>query len=130
MSYVALANYLTQMSRTGIAGSQVVAVKIDHIETVFARPTAEEFLYALTDAADNIAEGFSPYPHSGGLMGPFETRIAKRVCDCDELAGDGCYDNLVWFAGGTKTVGEGFQERVVMAGNERRLRNTVASDIS
>jgi len=29
VSYVALANYLTQMSRTGVAGSQVVAVKID-----------------------------------------------------------------------------------------------------
>ena len=32
-------------------------------------------------------------------MGPFEARFAKRVCDCDELAGDCCDDNLVWFSG-------------------------------
>ena len=63
VSYAALANYLTQMSRSGMAGSQVVAVKIDRIETIFARSTADEFLYALTDAAETITEGFSPYPH-------------------------------------------------------------------
>lgn len=54
--YNALKNYLTQLSSAGMTGSQVVAIKIDHIETIYARASAEEFSYALTETADAITE--------------------------------------------------------------------------
>ena len=59
ISYAALENYLTQLSHAGIAASQVVAVKIDAIEKIYARASAEEFFYALTETADALGEIFS-----------------------------------------------------------------------
>lgn len=56
IGYTALKNYLTQLSRAGTAASQVVAIKIDQIETIYARASYEEFLYALTEAADAIGD--------------------------------------------------------------------------
>jgi CheY-like chemotaxis protein len=64
IGYTALGNYLTQLSNAGIAGSQVVAVKINRIETIYARASTEEFLYALTEAADAIGDAL----RSSGYM--------------------------------------------------------------
>jgi CheY-like chemotaxis protein len=61
ISYTALSNYLTQLSRAGIASTQVVAVKIDRIEAIHSRASTEEFLYALAEVADMIGEVFGIY---------------------------------------------------------------------
>lgn len=55
IGYTALVNYLTQLSLAGVAGSQVVAIKIDHIKTIYVKASTEEFLYALTETADVIS---------------------------------------------------------------------------
>ncbi len=55
IEYTALRNYLMQLSHAGIAGSQVIAIKIDRIEAIYAKASAEEFLYAVTEAADAIS---------------------------------------------------------------------------
>lgn len=52
----ALGNYLTQLSRAGLASSQVLAVKIDRIEMIYAQASTEEFLYALTEVANAIVD--------------------------------------------------------------------------
>lgn len=59
VEYTALRNYLTQLSHAGIAGSQVVAIKIDRIEAFHAKASAEEFIYALTEVADAISHALS-----------------------------------------------------------------------
>jgi CheY-like chemotaxis protein len=56
IEYAALGNYLTQLSRAGLVGSQVLAVKIDRIEAIYARASTEEFLYAITEVADAIGD--------------------------------------------------------------------------
>jgi hypothetical protein len=56
--------------------------------------------------------------------------MGRRVRNRDELACDGCDDNLVWLSHGAQAVSEGFQDRIVMAGNEGRLRNTVARTVT
>jgi PleD family two-component response regulator len=56
IGYNAFRNYLAQLSRAGLAGSQVIAVKIDDIETIYAKASADEFLYALTEVADAISD--------------------------------------------------------------------------
>ena len=56
IDYTALSNYLTQLSHAGIAGSQVIAVKIDRVEGIHARSSADEFTYALTEVADAISQ--------------------------------------------------------------------------
>lgn len=56
IEYTALSNYLTQLSNAGIAGSQVMAMKIDRIESIFARASRGEFLYALTEVAGAISD--------------------------------------------------------------------------
>ncbi len=56
IEYSALGNYLIQLSRAGRVGSQVLAVKIDRIEAIYVRSSAEEFLYALTEVADAISQ--------------------------------------------------------------------------
>lgn len=55
IEYTPLKNYLTQLSRAGVASSQVVAIKIDRIEAIYARASAEEFIYALSEASDAIS---------------------------------------------------------------------------
>ena len=54
ISRTSLGNYLQQLSRTGLAGMQVFAVKIDRIDTIYARATDDEFLHALAEVADAI----------------------------------------------------------------------------
>jgi len=56
IEYAALGNYLTQLSRAGLGGSQILAVKIDRIEAIYARASSAEFLYALTEVADAIGD--------------------------------------------------------------------------
>jgi GGDEF domain-containing protein len=56
IGYNAFRNYLAQLSRAGLAGSQVIAVKINHIETIYEKASADEFLYALTEVADAISD--------------------------------------------------------------------------
>lgn len=56
IEYSALGNYLIQLSHAGLVGSQVLAVKIDRVEAIYTRSSAEEFLYALTEVADAISQ--------------------------------------------------------------------------
>lgn len=58
IGYAALKNYMTQLSRSDIATSQVVAIKIDPIKAIYARASSEEFLYVLTETADVINETY------------------------------------------------------------------------
>ncbi|QBX99388.1 response regulator [Rhodophyticola sp. CCM32] len=60
VDYTALGNYLTQLSRAGLASTQVVAVKIDRIEGIYAKASQDEFIYALTEVAEAISEIFEP----------------------------------------------------------------------
>lgn len=64
IEYAALGNYLTQLSRAGLVGSQVLAIKIDRIEAIYARGSSEEFLYALTEVADAVGDAL----RSNGYM--------------------------------------------------------------
>ncbi len=56
IEHAALRNYLSQLSLSGVAASQVLAFKIDQIESLHARASGAEFDYALTEAANAIAE--------------------------------------------------------------------------
>jgi len=62
--HAALGNYVAQLSRAGLAGSQVFAIKIDTIEKIYARASLDDFQYALTEAADAIRDVFKV----GGYM--------------------------------------------------------------
>jgi CheY-like chemotaxis protein len=53
-----LTTHLLQLSPTGLQSSQVVVVKIDQIEAIFARSSPAEFLYALSETANAIGEVF------------------------------------------------------------------------
>jgi CheY-like chemotaxis protein len=59
IGYAALKNYLAQLSHSGIAASQVVAIKINSIEKICEQASEEEFLYALTETADAISKTFN-----------------------------------------------------------------------
>ena len=52
--------------------------------------------------------------------------FAEPVRNRDELACDGSDDNLVWLSRGSQAVSEGFQDRVVMAGDEVRVEHDVS----
>lgn len=56
----AIRNYLTQLSRAGLDGSQILAVKIDRSEAIHARASAAEFAYALTEVGDAIDDILRP----------------------------------------------------------------------
>jgi CheY-like chemotaxis protein len=56
IGYDVFRNYIAQLSRAGLAGSQVIAVKIDQIDTIHAKASTDEFLYALTEVADAISD--------------------------------------------------------------------------
>lgn len=55
ISYDALGNYLLQLSKAGLAGSQVLAVKIHRIDAIHAKASPQEFAYALGEVADAIS---------------------------------------------------------------------------
>lgn len=69
IGYNALKNYLMQLSDSGIAGSQVSAVKIDQIDAIHENASGEEFLYALTEVADAIDEVFKKYGYMMAYAG-------------------------------------------------------------
>jgi DNA-binding response OmpR family regulator len=63
IEYVALKNYLSQLSSCGVACSQVIAFRISQVEAIYARASKDEFLRALTETARAInqaTESFSP----------------------------------------------------------------------
>lgn len=49
-------NYLKQISRAGLAASQVIAVRIDQIEEIYRLTKADEFTYALCEVACAVTE--------------------------------------------------------------------------
>ncbi len=55
ISYDALGNYLLQLSKAGLAGSQVLAVKIHRIDAIHVKASPQEFAYALGEVADAIS---------------------------------------------------------------------------
>jgi PleD family two-component response regulator len=55
IGYDVFRNYIAQLSRAGLASSQVIAVKINDIETIYAKASADEFLYTLTEVADAVS---------------------------------------------------------------------------
>ena len=63
IEYDALRNYLAQLSRTGLASSQVIAVKIDHIKNLYAKASADEFLYIITEVVLAIGDGMKENSH-------------------------------------------------------------------
>ena len=50
----AFRNYLKQSSRAGLAASQMLAIKIDQIEQIYASTTPAEFAYALGEVSDAV----------------------------------------------------------------------------
>ena len=56
IDYLQLGSYLKQLSRSGLLSTQIFAIKIDQIETIYTSANSSEFLYALTEVADAIAE--------------------------------------------------------------------------
>lgn len=61
IEYSALKMETLQQSRPGLMSSQVVAVKIVQFDSIFARATCEEFLYALSETADAVIDVLKPY---------------------------------------------------------------------
>lgn len=57
LEFGAFTNYLKQVSRAGTAALQILAVKIDRVDQLHARTTADEFCYALREVAFAVAEG-------------------------------------------------------------------------
>lgn len=51
---VSLTNYLKQLSRSGLAVSQIIAVMIDRFDEIHARATATELRYALREVTDAV----------------------------------------------------------------------------
>lgn len=64
-----LSNHLIQLSAAGLQSSQVVAVRIDQIDLIFARSSPSEFLFALSETADAIAEAFKVFGYLMAYVG-------------------------------------------------------------
>jgi hypothetical protein len=58
IEYNVLSNYLAQLSHSGVAMSQVVAVKIDQIKKIYAQASSAEFYYMLSEVAASITSAF------------------------------------------------------------------------
>ncbi len=58
IAYSALGNYMTQLSHSGLGGSQIMAVKVKNIEVIDACASSEERLCVLTNVADAIGDVF------------------------------------------------------------------------
>lgn len=56
LDFDSLKNYLKQISRAGLAATQVIAVKIDKVEEIYGLSNADEFTYALREVAHAFAE--------------------------------------------------------------------------
>lgn len=103
---VSLTNYLKQLARAGLLGSQVIAIKVDNIEKIHDRASTDEFTRALTEVAEAIsdtlgAQGFLMADAGNGLFvcassGPdllvhedLETAIQSLLDESDAAYGDG-----------------------------------------
>ena len=51
---VSLTNYLKQLSRSGLAASQIIAVMIDRFDNLYAHASPTELRYALREVADAV----------------------------------------------------------------------------
>ena len=69
IEYTALGNYLTQLSSAGLGGQQVLAVKVEKIETIYSRTSSEEFLYALSEVADAVGDVFETSSYAMAYAG-------------------------------------------------------------
>ncbi len=56
IEHAALRNYLSQLSLSGVTASQVLAFKIDQIESIHTRASGAEFSYVLAEVASAIGE--------------------------------------------------------------------------
>lgn len=65
----ALGNYLAQLSRSGIAESQVIAVKVDQIETIYSKAATAKFIYVLTEVASAISQALRVSGHMMAYAG-------------------------------------------------------------
>jgi CheY-like chemotaxis protein len=54
VDFTSLKNYIRQRSRGGIAASQVIAIKVDRIQDIYALASTEEFVYALQEVAQAV----------------------------------------------------------------------------
>ncbi|MDO8310829.1 MAG: response regulator [Sideroxyarcus sp.] len=99
VSRAVLANYLIQLPRTALADAQVIAVKIDRIDVIFARTSSQEFIAVIKDVADALRDIFGTYRTLMTYTGDgsflivsrgttwlepinIETEIKKRLDDC------------------------------------------------
>jgi len=69
IGYEVFRNYLAQLSRAGLAASQVIAVKIDHIKTIYTKASSGEFLYTITEVAVAISDGMIANGHMMAYVG-------------------------------------------------------------
>jgi CheY-like chemotaxis protein len=83
IDYPALKGHLIQMPRASLMSTQVVAIRIDHVSTILARATAEEFLYALSETADVISEAFKPFGYLIAYAGRGNFIVASRKVDLE-----------------------------------------------
>jgi CheY-like chemotaxis protein len=87
ISYDALGNYLLQLSKAGLAGSQVLAVKIHRIDAIHAKASPQEFAYALGEVADAISGALTTqnimmaYAGSGAFL----LVLGRTGCTSSEL---------------------------------------------
>lgn len=65
----ALENYLKQLSRAGLGGSHIFAVKIHQIEAIHSRASVAEFSYALTEVIDAISNVLGATRHLMSYVG-------------------------------------------------------------
>lgn len=56
VDFHSLKNYLKQISRSGLAASQVIAVRVDQIKDVYEQAKTDEFTYALCEVACAVTE--------------------------------------------------------------------------
>jgi len=81
--------------------------------------------YLNRQAIPGIFVGANPYLgdwqlyFSDGLKGPFLALFDEGVDDCHEFSGDSNDDVFVWFTNIAKSIGEGFQGGIVVAGQGR-----------
>ncbi len=77
---VALQNYVTQMSTSGSAASQVFAIKIDGVANIHARASSAEFQYVLTETADAITHCLQNFGHMMAYAGNGVFLIVAGKC--------------------------------------------------
>lgn len=82
IDYTALCNYLAQLTRSRLDVSQVLAVKIDRIESINAKASPEEFKLVLSKVADAIGHVFRPHNHVMAYSGDGFFLV---VCDKENM---------------------------------------------